>query len=808
MPPRLSKRKQRELEELRELENTQKVEQKSESDEEEEPQASTKSTGFAALGLMDDDDEDVLDDEGNGNDTPESPLPAATSARKKKAKKKRKKGDGAGTVQETIEPIATETSTAKAPKKAKGKGKQKATQGEDEEDLDKILAEFSISSSSQGVRQSSSVATSSSQNALLAVSLPHLDSEAEMRRFFGAKVISSTKAQTKGPRGGRAVVQNLKSNLTKPQPTWWNAAQREGLTISSLTDEEVSAKEERSGLALTNKKDKWWTVQYSDRYRSVTKAFVSAVMIGNVNRFYGIMSRLPWHADTLLQLSEVYRHQEEHAQSVDFLNRALFTYERALIGAFTFTTGANRLDFDRVENRPFYLAIARNVADLQRRGSQRASFEFARLLLSLDPYTDPQGSLLYLDYLSIKAGMHDWLLSFWDVHDKLASDSKLELGCFNVTALPGWAFGRALALRAKADAEKTKDYTASSAALRDAILAFPSVVPLVADKTDISLPGEVRGHPAFAVQVDASQLSDHEAILHLLSHLYAYRSSSLWKIPEHASWLKESVKDVLPSIGQAGSQKYSKRFVTQFQSTKSSAVKRSICRHAFLLSDANTSRRLTSFFPPSILRGSAHLSCDPLPPETAISRYDDVFFEGSEDIFASRPKTRREQELDAQNMARVVPDAQRRQLLMGLFEAHPQLQEMFPEGVVQFAQQVGQFPDEVLDNLLIAEDGGIGVAQPAAGGGGAMPGGMMFEDINDAGDDGNVDVAGNIGNAAGAQVEGEEVAGETADEEGDEEEDDENQDAPIFPLRVIRGLMNRIWGAAPAERDQDDEDSD
>lgn len=161
-----------------------------------------------------------------------------------------------------------------------------------------------------------------------------------------------------------------------------------------------------------------------------------------------------------------------------------------------------------------------------------------------------------------------------------------------------------------------------------------------------------------------SQLSDHDAILHLLSHLYAHRSSSLWKIPEHASWFKDTVKDTLPSIGKAGSQEYSKRFVTQFQSSESSTLKRSICRHASLLSDANASRRLTSFFPRSVLRGSTNLSCDPLPPETAITRYDDAFFEGSEDIFAYRPRTRREQELDAQNMNRVVPDVQRRQLLM------------------------------------------------------------------------------------------------------------------------------------------------
>lgn len=52
--------------------------------------------------------------------------------------------------------------------------------------------------------------------------------------------------------------------------------------------------------------------------------------------------------------------------------------------------------------------------------------------------------------------MHDWLLSLWDVQDKLATDPEIELGCFNVTALPGWVFGRALALRAKADAEKSK----------------------------------------------------------------------------------------------------------------------------------------------------------------------------------------------------------------------------------------------------------------------------------------------------------------------------------------------------------------
>lgn len=95
--------------------------------------------------------------------------------------------------------------------------------------------------------------------------------------------------------------------------------------------------------------------------------------------FWDLLGVLPWHADTLLQISEVYRHRDgmgrhylsmtsllsiiaEHAQAIDFIDRALFTYERAFIGSFTFTTGLNRLDFNRVENRPFYLAVHRQVS--------------------------------------------------------------------------------------------------------------------------------------------------------------------------------------------------------------------------------------------------------------------------------------------------------------------------------------------------------------------------------------------------------------------------------------------------------------
>jgi hypothetical protein len=86
------------------------------------------------------------------------------------------------------------------------------------------------------------------------------------------------------------------------------------------------------------------------------------VALTDPDRFFLIVRQFWWHADTYLQLSEVYRHREEHSDSADLISRAMFSYERALIGAFTFASGSNRLDFDRVENRPFYLAVSRIIS--------------------------------------------------------------------------------------------------------------------------------------------------------------------------------------------------------------------------------------------------------------------------------------------------------------------------------------------------------------------------------------------------------------------------------------------------------------
>ena len=135
-------------------------------------------------------------------------------------------------------------------------------------------------------------------------------------------------------------------------------------------------------------------------------------------------------------------------------------------------------------------------SDLTRRGCVRTAFEVTKLLYSLDPSTDPHGSLLHLDFLALKTSQTHWLLELWDAHLQLPSSRRL-----SVQALPNWHYSRALALYMQ---EGTKGgHEESTKALVEAVKTFPMVVPLLADKTDFAVSDEVRRHPAFRIQLDA-----------------------------------------------------------------------------------------------------------------------------------------------------------------------------------------------------------------------------------------------------------------------------------------------------------------
>lgn len=555
--------------------------------------------------------------------------------------------------------------------------------------------------------------------------------------------------------------------------------QREGLSSRPLTDEEVQQKvTDRNSPAA---RDKWWTVEYSKRYKGVTKTFMQAVSSGDPEALWRVLQKLPWHGDTLLQLAEVYRHQEEYSQAVEYVDRALFSYERAFLGSYSFTNGLNRLDFNRVENRPFFLALHRQVTDLQRRGCIRTAFEFGRLLYSLEPWTDPHGVLFHLDFISIKSGMGQWLL---DVYSEFAGAKTAFEDHLNPSALPGWAYARALALFAREKAGGGQSVGSSTDALKQAILAFPEVVPLLADKCDISLSPELREHRALRIQTDGIGLSPAQSVLHLLSHLYVQRSAPLWKSASHMKWFESTANGIRASLNAQRSNPTRERF---FQMYASTTLRYSVYRHIVVLEQSF--RNLTPFIPRSVLLAK-QLACDPLPPLTATSEYNDAFFAGAEEIFAVRPRRR-----DVRALERLIPDAGVRAQIEALFDANPGLAGQLPGGVVQFVQMMAEMPDEALDDMMLGLAMGPGEGGDGVPGGRGMPGGLPMEGDDDMPDLDPMPPRG--------------AAPALADEE-ESEEDEEGEDEYIapMPIRVVRNLLNRFWGGGGAAAGGDESDSE
>ncbi|KAJ7071728.1 transcriptional repressor TCF25-domain-containing protein [Mycena belliarum] len=779
MPPRLNKRQQRELEELEALGGPSKP-QDSSSDEESGRLAATASKtqnnpGFAALFTP-------------GEDEPDSPDEGPTVAPKSRKKKKKRPTDSAAAVRAQTPAIADSArahtpappvikNEKKAAKKAKARERKAG-----KEEFDQALAELSIKYPElQNVAASSraeSASSSTSLASLLSVSLVHLDSEAEMRKFFGARVVQANKA---GASGSSRRQTTQRSNLTRPPAAWFQTVPREGLSLRALSQAELDAKLARHAWDPVSD-EKWWTVEYSKKYKSVTLAFMTIVYSGDPNGFYGLLQKFPWHGDTLLQLAEVFRHREEYAQAVEYVDRALFSYERAFFGSYNFTTGLNRLDFDHIENRPFFLAVHRQTTDLQRRGCVRTAFEFARLLLSLDPANDPHGALLHLDFLAVKTGMGQWLLEMFDLYSARRSRPQTKDARVDPSLLPGWSYSRALALRVN---DKLKDSTAGTAALLEAIRSFPSIVPLLADKLDISLPNTIRGHRDFKIETDGNNLRAPEATLHLLSHLYTQRASPLWK--EEASWFASTVIAEFSSPPASLPVTHQRQdFLSLYENVN---LRYSVYRHVMVLE--TTYRRLFSYIPQQVLSVKA-LQCDPLPPPTAVTSYDDAFFEGTDDLRTFMPTlTTRQRAQQGRVLAQMVPDAGIREQLQAFFNAMPAVQERFPEGVVQFAEAAAQMDPEELDALMLAAAmGNEGEAEPG-GMPGAMPGFADWE-------------------AEPHEPVPEHEAGQNEDEsededDGDVSEDEEEAVAPL-PLRVLRNVIGRFWGGnAPVDDSSSDE---
>lgn len=201
------------------------------------------------------------------------------------------------------------------------------------------------------------------------------------------------------------------------------------------------------------------------------------------------------------------------------------------------------------------------------------------------------------------------------------------------------AWAKALAVRAEEGKGKDVDRTKSNQALEEAILGFPWVLPLLADKVGFSLPSEARNHELLqlrlgyeCVSVLPGPLSFSNlpvsdlarsffrpgplTTLHLLSHIYVLRSHALWKDPSVLAWLKSCLPTILPTLldPSAPIPPNRKHALDHFKN----GTPESIVRHVMVAEDNSG---LLGFLSEA-QRERLGMAFDPVPPKRSTTLYD------------------------------------------------------------------------------------------------------------------------------------------------------------------------------------------
>ncbi|CAO3567638.1 unnamed protein product [Mortierella alpina] len=593
--------------------------------------------------LDEDDEEEVAQSEDDEEEQDSIPAPVATkSSKKKKNKKKKSAASATGnpfnalkdenedpSAKDTqssspVEPADAEDGTTSAKSKNKSKKKKKGKA------VSKTLEEMSVEEfekSLQQMNQQLGSMTSAGESSrgpslaplkqLLAVDTRFLDADAEMKKMFGARVVNS---EIKDRRYAKVTKKAL---LAQPRGTW-PVRKASGLSM------EIVETDEKEHVTT-------FKVVHSDYYQRTQLKFLAAVASYDPGNLVALLRESPFHIDSLLQLSEVSKHNGDNSLAGEFIEQALFAFEKSLHSLFNIASGSVRLSFMEVENRSFFLAIHRHIQFLGRRGCWRTAFEFNKLLLSLDPEHDELGALLSIDFYSLKAQEYTYLLK---LYERLQKEHGLD-------QLPNFAYSTALAQFHLEISQGNATHEESSKALQRAILLFPTAVPLLADQGSFSVDSEIAGEASFY------PTSDLPKILDLYIHLFVSRNFALWKEPEVISWLKSNVqvcvqsrfrnpddqdlRDAQALLQDLSTSSPSQNAVLSYSpdgtlesdspssfssssTTSDPRISLRVCRHV-LVSDFNA---LARYLPQEIVTATMHMH-DPLPPAGSRNVYEERF---------------------------------------------------------------------------------------------------------------------------------------------------------------------------------------
>ncbi|XP_004473490.2 ribosome quality control complex subunit TCF25 [Dasypus novemcinctus] len=508
------------------------------------------------------------------------PVAPRSRGRVKRNAESKKDGEaGDGTV-----PTEQSNSSGKLRKKKKKQKTKKNATGEASdnglEDIDRILERIEDSS---GLHPPGPPPLSARRH-VLHVEHRHLNPDTELKRYFGARAVLGEQR----PRQRQRVFPKC-TWLTTPKSAWPRFT-KPGLSMRLL--------ETRKGLCC-------FAFEHSEEYQQVQHKFLMAVESMEPNNIVVLLQTSPYHVDSLLQLSDACRFQEDQEMARDLIERALYCMENAFHPLFSLTSGACRLDYRRPENRSFYLALYKQMSFLEKRGCPRTALEYCKLILSLEPEEDPLGMLLLVDHLALRARSYEYLVHLFEEWEAPR----------NLSQLPNFAFSVPLAyflLSQQADLpehERQSMREKSSLLIQQALTMFPGVLMPLLEYCSVRPDATVSSHHFFGPDAEISQ---SPALSQLVS-LYLGRSHFLWKEPATMSWLEENVRAVLRAVdaGDPAVEACEGRRKTLYQ-----RAPRNVHRHVIL----SEVKEAVAALPPDVTTQSV-MGFDPLPPVDTIYSY-------------------------------------------------------------------------------------------------------------------------------------------------------------------------------------------
>jgi hypothetical protein len=561
----MSSRAIRKLQKLREQELLQQQENEDASSDDEPPRpAKPKFNAFDLLNAGDNDSDDEVE---SGEDVQEPVIQ-----------------------QPEPEPVPTEPKSASKKKKKKKKAKAVVVTEPDNEsdaeldEIDRALKDLAKDGQlpAGGAATTTNIEDASfpkTTDELLAVDPKFLNATNEMKRLFGNVVLENFDQPAEAGTGRRRDRNRETVDLGRALTGRYSPASR-GQSLAGVTlrrnllmqgkDEWPRAPSGGLGMELEEKLASGVTlyrIVHNAGYQDVQRQFELCVESMDPQRLIHHLQYNPYHISTLLQVSEIAKHQSDHAVSADLLERALFNIGRSAHSSFNtrLREGQARLDFLHMENRELWLVGWRYIANLGMKGTWRTAYEWAKLLLSLND-SDPYCMKLLIDHLALRGREYTQFVD-------LCTQTRFSRDWAD---LPNIQCSLVMAyLRLNKPQECRRQ-------LHHAMSRYPWVFNRLAQELDLQhIPKQVWGK--------MPPNGSHE----LLTELYISRAKDLWNTPEAVSLIVE-VADTLSENEAA---------------IEPPEITLDIARHV-VLSDIP---KVTTHLPTRFVSGRMSAS-DPLPP--------------------------------------------------------------------------------------------------------------------------------------------------------------------------------------------------